>query len=356
LKLGIFGFAQVGKTTLFNLLTGAAAAARKSDPNVGIARVPDDRLARLSGMFNPKKTTYATFECVDIVGLHRGEAATSLNLAVLKPVDALAHVVRAFEDEALPHSEGNLDPARDVEIMEMELILADLDTVTKRVERLKQSIAKTARAEEKKELPLQEKILAWLQAGRPLREMEISAEEEKLLRGFAYYSAKPLLVLLNVGEGAVGDLEAALAASGLTSLAGKPLVVVVAASVKIEMEMAQLPEKDAEAFRSDLGLHEPGLARILRGAFGLLGLISFYTVGEDECRAWPIRAGSPAVRAAGAIHSDIEKGFIRAEVTAYDRFIEAGSFPVARDKGWLRLEGKEYLVADGDIVHFRFAV
>jgi GTP-binding protein YchF len=356
LNFGIFGFPQVGKTTLFNLLTGAAASARRTDPNIGVARVPDDRLARLSGMFKPKKTTYATFECVDIVGLHRGEAASSLNLAVLKPVDALAHVVRAFKDESLPHSEGGVDPARDIENMEMELVFADLDTVTKRVERLSQNIAKAGKPEEKKELQLQERIKAWLESGRPLREMEISPEEDKVLRGFAYYSSKPLLILLNVGEETVPSLGTAFSDPGLGNLVTRPHIVPVAASLKIEMEMSQLPEKDAEAFRADLGLAESALARVLRGAFGLLGLVSFYTVGEDECRAWPLRRGLPAVRAAGAIHTDIEKGFIRAEVTAYEKFLEAGSFPVARDKGWLRLEGKEYVVQDGDIVHFRFAI
>jgi len=359
LKLGIYGFPQVGKTTLFNLLTGAHGAtdaAHRADPNVGVARVPDDRLTRLSAIFKPKKTTPATFECVDIVGLHRGEAAASLNLAVLKPVDALAHVVRAFQDEAVPHSEGAIDPARDVENMEMELILADLDTATKRVERLKQSIAKASRPEEKRELQLQLTIKAWLEAGRPIREMETAAEDEKILRGFAYYSAKPLLILLNVGEDAVGNLDAAARASGLEPFAAKPHVVSVAASARIEMEMAQLPEKDAEAFRADLHLKESALLRVLRGAYGLLGLISFYTVGEDECRAWPIRRGTTTLKAAGTIHTDFEKGFIRAEVTPYEKFVEAGTFAAARDRGWLRLEGKEYAVLDGDIVHFRFAL
>jgi GTP-binding protein YchF len=358
-KLGIFGFPQVGKTTLFTLLTGAqgaAAAAHRGDPNLGVARVPDDRLAWLSASFKPKKTTPATFECVDIVGLHRGEAATSLNLAVLKPVDALAHVVRSFEDETIPHGEGPIDPKRDVENMEMELIFADLDTVTKRVERLTLNIAKAGRAEDKKELPLQQQIKAWLEAGKPIRSMELGPDDQKTLRGFAYYTEKPLLLLLNVGEGDVSDLDAALRKAGLEEAAAKPKVVAVAASAKIEQEMALLSEKDAEAFRADLGLKESALQRILHGAYGLLGLISFYTVGEDECRAWPIRRGTTAAKAAGTIHTDFEKGFIRAEVTAYDKYREAGSFPAARDKGWMRLEGKEYVVVDGDIVHFRFAL
>jgi GTP-binding protein YchF len=359
MKLGIFGFPLTGKTTLFRLLTGAGGhtpSGHRGDPNVGVARVADPRLEHLAAVFRPRKTTTATFECVDIVGLHRGEAAASMNLAVLKPVDALAHVVRAFEDPAVPHSEGPLDPGRDAESLEMELIVADLDAAQKRLERLRQMVAKAGKPEDRKELPLQERILEGLAAGRPIREMSFPPEEEKLLRGFAYYTAKPLLLVLNVGERSVGDLEAALRSSGLDRLASRPNVAAVAASAKIELEMAQLPERDAEAFRADLGIRESALTRLLHAAYELLGLISFYTVGEDECRAWPIRRGTTALKAAGTIHTDLEKGFIRAEVTAYDRFREAGSFAAAREHGWLRLEGKEYVVADGDIVHVRFAV
>jgi len=359
MKLGIFGFPQVGKTTLFNLLTGshqATGAGRRSDPNVGIAKVPDERLDYLASIFKPKKTTHATFECVDIVGLHRGKGAASLNLAVLKPVDALAHVVRAFRDDAIPHEEGPIDPKRDIETMEMEVILADLDSAQKRVERLRSEIAKAGRAEDKKELPLQEKVQAWLEEGKPLREMELGAEDEKMLRGFAYLSAKPLLIVLNVGEEGVRDLGGALGTAGIDPAAQKPRTLATAVSAQIEMEVAQLPEEEAAAFRADLGVSEPALDRTLKAAFELLGLIRFYTAGDKECRAWPIRRGTTAAKASGTIHSDFEKGFIRAEVTPYDRFVEAGTFATAREKGWLRLEGKEYVVQDGELMEFRFAL
>ncbi len=358
MKLGIFGLPLVGKTSLFNLLTGAretVGAAHGADPHVGIARIPDDRLAYLSSVFKPKKTTPASFECVDIIGLHRGKAAASLNLAVLKPVDALAHVVRLFRDEATPHEEGSIDPKRDIENMEMELILADLDTAQKRARRLQQDVAKANRPEDKTELALQEKILAWLEGERPLREIQLTAEEEKQLRGFAYLSAKPLLILLNVGEESVADLDEAVASTGLDP--AKPGVLALAASAKIEMELAELADQDAALFAADLGLKEPALSRILHGAYDLLGLISFYTVGEEEVRAWPVKRGTTALKAAGTVHTDFEKGFIRAEVTPFERFREAeGSFATAREHGWLRLEGKEYVVQDGEILRIRFNV
>ncbi len=358
MKIGLFGFPQVGKTTLFNLLTGAHVetsrfAAGRSDPNLGIARVPDARLSRLSGMFSPKKTTPASFDYVDIVGLQKGDARGSLSLAALKPMDALAHVTRAFADDAVPHTEGSLDPARDFETMEMELILADLDAAQRRVERLKSSIPKTNRPEEKKELAVLEKLIVTLEAGTPLRGLEMSAEEEKLLRGFAFYSAKPLLVVVNLGEDRTADVEDAAARSGLREAATRPGIKVVGVSAKIEEEMAGLAPDEAAAFREDLGIPEPALDRIIRSSFDLLGLISFYTVGDDECRAWPIRRGTPAARAAGTIHSDLEKGFIRAEVVTYDELVACGSLHAAKEKGVLRLEGKEYVVADGDIMHIR---
>jgi GTP-binding protein YchF len=358
MRLGIFGFPQVGKTTIFNLLTGAHEAtggAHRADANMGVARLPDPRLDGLSAIFTPKKTTRASFECVDIVGLHRGKASSSMNLAVLKPVEALAHVVRAFEDELVPHEEGPVDPTRDFENMELELILADAESARKRVKRLHQDIAKAGRAEDKKELPIQEQVMAWLEAGKPIREMEIPDNDQKLLRGFAYYSAKPLLIVLNVGEEAVGDLPAALRASGLGGELRRG-VGIVAASAKIEQEMADLSEADAAVFRSDLGLRESALIRMLHAAYDLLGLISFYTVSEKECRAWPVPRDSTALTAAGAVHTDFAKGFIRAEVAPYEKFVKAGSFATGREHGWVRLEGKEYVVKDGDVIHFRFAL
>ena len=358
MKIGLFGFPQAGKTTLFNLLTGAHVettrfGSGRSDPNLGIARVPDARLARLSGMFKPKKITPATFEYVDILGLQKGDAKGSLSLAVLKPMDALAHVVRAFPDEAIAHSEGSLDPARDVETMEMELVLADLDAALRRIERLKVSIPKTNRPEEKKELAVLEKVREQLEAGHPLRGIELAPDDEKTLRGFAFYSAKPLLVLVNVGESDISHVASAVDRFGLKEATSRPRVTVAAASGKIEEEMVALADEEAAAFRKALGISEPALDRIIHSSYDLLGLISFYTVGEDECRAWPIRRGTTASRAAGTIHTDLEKGFIRAEVVRYEELVACGSFNIAKEKGLLRLEGKEYLVADGDIMHIR---
>lgn len=358
MKIGLFGLPGAGKTTLFNLLTGAHAETSRfgggrADPNLGIARVPDPRLSRLSAMFSPKKTTPATFEYVDIVGLQKGDARGSLSLAALKPMDALAHVVRAFREDALPHVEGSIDPARDVETMEMELILADLDATQRRIERLRTSIPKTGRPEEKKELALLERLQGELEAGRPLRGLELPTDDEKLLRGFAFYSAKPLLIVVNLGEEEIALVGDAVDRFGLAPLVSRSRVAAAAVSAKIEVEMAGLPESDATAFRKDLGVAEPALDRIIRSSYALLGLVSFYTVGEDECRAWPIRAGTTAARAAGTIHSDLEKGFIRAEVVTYEDLVACGSLAAARDKGLLRLEGKEYVVKDGDVMHVR---
>jgi len=361
MKIGLFGFPQAGKTTLFNLLTGAHVetprfGSGRSDPNLGIARVPDGRLSRLSAMFSPKKTTPATFDYVDIVGLQKGDARGSLSLAALKPMDALAHVTRAFTDEAIPHSEGTLDPARDFETMEMELILADLDSAQRRIERLKSSIPKTNRPEEKKELAVLEKLTATLEAGTPLRGVELGPEEEKLLRGFAFYSAKPLLIVVNLGEDRIADVHDVAERFGLTEARTRPRVEVVAVSAKIEEEMAGLSADEAAAFSEDLGIKEPALERLIRSSFDLLGLISFYTVGEDECRAWPIRRGTSAARAAGTIHSDLEKGFIRAEVVTYEDLVACGSLNAAKEKGLLRLEGRDYVVSDGDVMHIRSGI
>ncbi|HKY33139.1 MAG TPA: redox-regulated ATPase YchF [Candidatus Polarisedimenticolia bacterium] len=358
MRIGLFGFPQAGKTTLFNLLTGGHAETRsfgsgRADPNVGVARVPDARLAALSALFKPRKTVPATFEYVDIVGLQKGDARGSLSLAVLKPMDALAHVVRAFPDDSIPHSEGSLDPARDVETMEMELILADLDAAGKRIERLRTSIPKTSRPEEKRELAALERVVQELEAGRPLRGVPFPPEDEKLLKGFAFYSAKPLLVVVNVGEEDVPRVRQVVERFDLRQAASRPQVAVAAASARIEEEVAALAEEEAAAFRAELGIEEPALERILRVSYSLLGLISFYTVGDDECRAWPIRRGSTAARAAGTIHTDLEKGFIRAEVVRYEELTACGSLAAAKERGQLRLEGKDYVVADGDILHVR---
>lgn len=361
MKIGLFGFPQTGKTTLFNTLTGASVATGagggRPETHLGVAKVPDERLDRLAAIFKPKKTTHATVDYLDPVGVEKGESRKSdAFLADLKNVEALAHVVRVFEDEALPHTQGSMDPRRDVETMETELILADHTLAQRRAERLELAIRKTGKPEEKKELELITRCVEALEKEKPLREIEFTEEEDRRLRGYTFLSAKPLLVVLNVDEGAAGDLDGAIASAGLTEFATRRRVAVCAASAKIEMEIARLDPADARVFMDDLGLAEPALDRIIRSSYGLLGLISFFTVGEDECRAWTIRDGTRAQQAAGVIHSDIERGFIRAEVTACDDLLEAGSYGPLRDKGKLRLEGKEYLVRDGEVVHFRFNI
>lgn len=362
MRIGLFGFPKVGKTTLFNTLTGSAVATEayasgKPETHIGMAKVPDARLDRLATMFSPKKTTHAKVEYLDIVGVEKGDAAgdeTFLN--DLKNVDALMHVVRAFDEPDLPHSQGSIDPRRDVETMETELILADHTIATRRIERLEATLKKTNRDEDRKELEALRRCLAALEAETPLREVPLGEEDERRLRGFMFLSAKPLLIVPNLAESQAGNIAEAITATGLGSFAEKRSVAVAPVSAKIEMEIARLGPEDAAAFMADLGIAEPALHRVIRSSYALLGVISFFTVGEDECRAWTIRQGLTAQKAAGTIHSDLERGFIRAEVIAYDDLVAAGSWNGAKEKGRLRLEGKEYVVLDGDAMHVRFAV
>jgi len=360
LKIGLLGYPKVGKTTLFNILTGAHVAVEKyasgkAEPNVGVAKVPEPRLDRLSSMFHPKKTTYAHVDFLDIVGLQKGEAA-SLDLKEMRNVDAIAHVVRAFRDEALPHSEGTIDPRRDISTMETELILADLEVAQRRAERLELNIKKAKNKEDELELPVVRRCLEALERETPIRELDLSDEDTKKIRGFAFLTARPLLVIVNLDEADVGAMGGFVERLGLQALAARRRTALCAISAKVEEEIASLETDDARVFLDDLGLKEPAKDRLIRAAFGLLGLIQFFTVGEDECRAWPIRGGSPAPRAAAAIHSDFEKGFIRAEVVSYDDLTSTGSLAAAREKAKLRSEGKTYVVQDGDVINFRFNV
>jgi GTP-binding protein YchF len=358
LRIALFGFPLTGKTTLFRLLTGVEppAHAGRGEITVGVTRVPDPRLDRLSAMYKPKKHTPATIEYMDLAGVEKGEAAKSLPLDQLRTADALAHVVRAFEDDAVPHSEGSIDPARDAATMETELILADHTIAERRLEKLSQLAAKTGKDEDKVELALIEKVVDHLSREIPLRNVAFDERELQRLRGYTFLSLKPLLVVVNAGEGGASKLDGGAESFGLAETAKRPATEVVALSAKIEQEIAQLDPDDAAAFRQDLGIREPALDRMIRASYRLLGRISFFTVGEDECRAWTVRRATPARAAAGTIHSDLEKGFIRAEVIPYDALIEAGSWAQAKDRGKLRLEGKEYAVQDGDILHVRFNV
>jgi ribosome-binding ATPase len=356
MKAGLVGLPSAGKSALFQLLTGAAPPQGRPEARVGVAKVPDARVDALARMFSPRKTTPATVEYVDVPGTAKGESAALVDLPALRGVDALVHVVRAFENDLVPHPEGSVDPLRDARVLELELMLADLAQVERRLERLDQTIKKGKRAEDVAEKELFGRLKAELEAERPLREAELAEDDRRKLRSYSLLTEKPMLVAANLGEDRIAEAAAYLASSGLQQWAARPGVGLVAVSAPIEAEMAQLSADDAAAFRADLGLSEPGVDRLARASYALLGLVSFLTAGEDECRAWTIRAGTRAQQAAGAIHSDIERGFIRAEVVAFDELMSAGSIAACRDRGTLRLEGKEYVVRDGDVINFRFSV
>ena len=356
MQLGILGLPKAGKTTLFNTLTASQAATDKfttSDKtHIGVAKVPDPRLATMRDLFQPRKFTPATIEYVDIPGIQRGESHESLDLAKLKTVDALVHVVRAFEDPEIPHADGAVNPARDVENVDLELVLADHTLVERRLDRLKQSSKRGMNPEEEREKRLlEEVILPALERETPLRDVALPAEDEKRLRGFQFLSAKPMLVVLNVEE-----KDVALADVGRFALKLGSAARAIVVSAPIEQEISRLDPAEQQAFLADLGLAEPSLDRLVRASYELLGYLSFFTVGEDEVRAWTIRRGTPAVEAAGTIHSDIQRGFIRAEVVFWEDLARLKTLAACRDQGLLRLEGKEYVMRDGDVAHFRFNV
>lgn len=355
MQLGILGLPKSGKTTLFNTLTASHQATDKyatsSQTNMGMATVRDVRLEVLRDLFHPKRYVPATVQYVDIPGITKGESAESLDLAKLKTVDALVHVVRAFADPEILHPEGSVDPARDVATVDLELILADHTIVERRLERLEKATKRGLTPEEQRERQvLAEILLPALEAETPLREVALDPEDEKRLRGFQLLSAKPLLIVVNADEARAATPPAAF---GITL---REAVRAVTVSAPIEQEISTLSADEQREFLADLGLAEPSLDRVTRASYDLLGVISFFTVGEDEVRAWTIRRGTRAREAAGAVHSDIERGFIRAEVVPSDDLIRLKTLAACRDAGLLRLEGKEYVVKDGDVVHFRFNV
>ncbi len=354
MQVGILGFAKAGKTTLFNLLTRSSRQTGKhatsNKTNVGVASVPDRRLVELRDLFGPRRFTPATVTYVDIPGVKKGEGAESLDLPSLREVDALIHVVRAFEDPELPHPDGGVDPRRDVGSLDLELILADHELVTRRLERLEKSRKRGSTADEVRERELLEKVvLPALEGETPLREIELESEDEKRLRGFQLLSAKPMLVALNVDEDRLG------AGADETPVTGAGVSTIVI-SAPIEAEIAALGDEEQAEFLHDLGLAEPSLDRIIRASYELLGLASFFTVGEDEVRAWTVRKGTTARTAAGVIHSDLERGFIRAEVVRWDDLVRLRSLAACREAGILRLEGRGYLTRDGDVMHIRSGV
>jgi hypothetical protein len=357
-RIGILGLPRSGKSTLFEvLMQGAGAhAAQAGREQLGVVRVPDERVDRLAAIFQPKKRTLATVEYVDVPGVAKGEGGALVDLPALRGVDALVHVVRAFESDTAPHPDGSVDPLRDAKMLELELILADLGTVERRLERLEANIKKASKAEDVAERALFLRLKEALEAETPLREMGMTDEETHRLRGYALLSGKPLLLVANLGEAEIREAAAFLERSGLAAFARKPGVALCAVSAPIEAEMADLSPEDAEAFRQDLGLAEPGLERVIRSTYDLLGLISFLTAGEDECRAWTIRRGTRAQVAAGTIHSDIERGFIRAEVMKYDDLMALGNDQALKRAGKYYTMGRDYVVQDGDIINFLFNV
>lgn len=352
MKAGIVGFARSGKTTIFNALTGAHAAVGaygSRDANIAVIKVPDERLEQLAEIHHPKKITHAEFEFVDIApneAAGEDKALDSAALTVLKNADALVHVVRAFESDAVMHPMGSVDAARDAAGMEDELKLCDLIIIERRIERMEKEHRKDA------EYELLCRCREHIESGKPLRSLSLSHQEAAAIAGYSFLSQKPLMILRNYGEEAIGKDDP----SGLESFAKENGLTLIALCGAMEMEIAQLPEEERQEFREQLGLGVESRLCFIQAAYDMLGLMSFLTAGPPEVRAWTIRKQTRAVDAAGVIHSDIQRGFIRAEVMHFKDLIEAGSAVKAKELGKMRLEGKEYIVQDGDVILFRFNV
>jgi GTP-binding protein YchF len=357
MEIGILGLAGSGKTTLFQLLTGRAEAAsgRRGGVELGIATVPDARLDKLSALYEPKKHTPAVIRYADIPGVpEKHQDGDRLNIPELRTMDALMLVVRAFENPAVPHPLGSVDPPRDLARIEEELLLQDQLVVERRLERLERDMAKRRTPELIAEKALLERCLAALEQERPLRGETWSDADRKAMRGYTFLSLKPCLVAINLDESQVGTDPTAEPA--WQEAAASPGTAITSVCATLESELAEMSDEDQLVFMEEMGLKDRALDRIIRDSYRLLGLISFFTVGDDECRAWSIPSGTPAVEAAGQIHSDIQRGFIRAEVVQAEELLDAGSTTVCRQRGTLRLEGKTYSVADGDVICFRFNV
>ncbi|MHB1404293.1 MAG: redox-regulated ATPase YchF [Desulfitobacteriaceae bacterium] len=364
LQAGIVGLPNVGKSTLFNAITQAGAEAANYpfctiDPNIGIVQVPDERLQVLAAMVKPDRIVPAAVEFVDIAGLvkgaSKGEGLGNRFLSHIREVDAIVHVVRCFEDSNVVHVEGSVDPKRDIETIEYELILADLESVDKRWERTSK-LLKSGDKKAQAEVALLDRLKETFDQGRPARALTFTEEELEILKSFPLLTAKPVLYAANVSEDGISTADENPYVQKVREIAvaeGSEAVVICA---KIEAEIAELDPEEKGDFLADLGLQESGLDRLIRAAFRLLGLMTFFTAGPMEVKAWTIREGTKAPQGAGVIHTDFERGFIRAEVVSYKDFVANGGVAGARDKGLVRLEGKDYIMQDGDIVHFRFNV
>jgi hypothetical protein len=359
--IALLGNPNSGKTTIFNALTGLNLEVTNyptaaQEPHTGIVRVPDLRLTRLTEIFKPKKTTQATVEYIDYLGLTKGDLEQNRRVFdLIKDVDAIVHVVRGFADDAIVHPLGSVNPRRDAETIELEMIYGDLELVEKRLTRMEEG-QKRGKKPDEGEHKLLLTCREALEKETALRDVDFSEEEQKAMRSLQFMSIKPQLIMLNVAEDALNSAGTQAATAELQAFFQGREVKVLSLCGKIEMEIAQLPPDEAAAFLEDLGIAEPALNKLIHLSYELLGLISFLTAGEDEVRAWTIRKGTEAQKAAGKIHSDIERGFIRAELVAYADFIAHGSMAAAKEKGLVRLEGKTYEVKDGDIINFRFNV